>query len=76
MSFKSFWQHFLYHLGFYNYHLTSRGVQLIKYMMNVVDGKQQEPIPEFEQLLDKAGGNDRQEAAQKIVDILSKCERN
>lgn len=76
MSFKSFWQHFLYHLGFYNYHLTPRGVQLIKYMMNVVDGKWQEPIPEFEQLLDKAGGNDKQEAAQKIVDILSKCERN
>ena len=45
-------------------------------MMNVVDGRRQEPIPEFEQLLDKADGNDRQEAAQKIVDILSKCERN
>lgn len=75
MSFKSFWQHFLYHLGFYNYHLTPRGVQLIKYMMNVVDGKWQEPIPEFEQWLNEEGG-DKQEAAQKIVDILSKCERN
>ena len=75
MSFKSFWQHFLYHLGFYNYHLTPRGVQLLKYMMNVVDGKWQEPIPEFEQWLNEEGG-DKQEAAQKIVDILSKCERN
>lgn len=75
MSFKSFWQHFLYHLGFYNYHLTSRGVQLIKYMMNVVDGKRQEPIPEFEQWLNEEGG-DKQKAAQQIVDILSKCERN
>ena len=45
-------------------------------MMNVVDGKRQEPIPEFEQLLDKTGGNDKQESAQKIIDILSKCERN
>lgn len=75
MSFKSFWQHFLYHLGFYNYHLTQRGAQLLKYMMNVVDGKWQEPIPEFEQWLNEEGG-DKQEAAQKIVDILSKCERN
>ena len=75
MSLKSFWQHFLYRLGFYNYHLTPRGAQLFKYMMNVVDGKWQEPIPEFEQWLNEEGG-DKQEAAQKIVDILSKCERN
>lgn len=75
MSFKSFWQYFLYRLGFYNYYLTPRGAQLLKYMMNVVDGKWQEPVPEFEQWLNEEGG-DKRKAAQQIVDILSKCERN
>lgn len=75
MSLKSFWQHFLYRLGFYHYRLTPRGAQLLKYMMNVVDGKWQEPIPEFEQWLNEEGG-DKQETAQKIVDILSKFEGN